>query len=154
MSSGGGSSHSDGGSSSDGAEDEAGAGGGKVAAGPAAAPARVSHGAELGAAHILDCYLGPSTYACAAAAAGAAADVAVAVARGEAPCGAAIIRPPGHHAEGGLALGFCYFNHAAVAARAAQAAGGAARVLVLDWDVSGLCGRVLALALGGGGLGV
>lgn len=31
-------------------------------------------------------------------------------------------------------MGFCFFNNAAVAARAVQAAG-AARVLILDWDV-------------------
>lgn len=31
-------------------------------------------------------------------------------------------------------MGFCFFNNAAVAARAAQRAG-AARVLILDWDV-------------------
>eukprot|EP00879_Flechtneria_rotunda_P009380 GHRR01009822.1.p1 GENE.GHRR01009822.1~~GHRR01009822.1.p1 ORF type:complete len:989 (+),score=531.33 GHRR01009822.1:589-3555(+) len=104
---------------------------------PAAAgsmTAGISHGAELGAGHILDCYLGPATFQCASMAAGAAIDVAVAVYRGEAPSGAAIIRPPGHHAEGGLAMGFCYFNNAAVAARAAQTAG-AGKVLVLDWDV-------------------
>eukprot|EP00775_Hariotina_reticulata_P011278 gene11278-11427_t len=85
--------------------------------------------------HILDCYIGPPTYSCAAKAAGAAIDVAVAVARGQAPAGAAIIRPPGHHAEGGLAMGFCYFNNAAVAARAAQREAGVRRVLILDWDV-------------------
>lgn len=33
-----------------------------------------------------------------------------------------------------MAMGFCYFNNAAVAARAAQAAG-AERVIILDWDV-------------------
>jgi hypothetical protein len=97
--------------------------------------ATVSHGSELGASRILDCYLGPATYSCAAAASGAAVDVSVAVVRGLAPSGAAIIRPPGHHAEGGLAMGFCYFNNAAVAARAAQRVGGAERVLILDWDV-------------------
>jgi histone deacetylase 6 len=100
-----------------------------------ATAATVSHGSDLGAAHILDCYLGPATYSCAAAAAGAAIDAAVAVVQGMAPAAAAIIRPPGHHAEGGLAMGFCYFNNAAVAARAAQRVGGAGRVLILDWDV-------------------
>jgi acetoin utilization deacetylase AcuC-like enzyme len=106
-----------------------------AAAAEDAAAAGISHGAELGALHILDCYIGPATYSCAAKAAGAAIDVAVAVARGQAPAGAAIIRPPGHHAEGGLAMGFCYFNNAAVAARAAQREAGVRRVLILDWDV-------------------
>jgi histone deacetylase 6 len=77
-------------------------------------------GESLGSAHILDCYIRGATYHCAALAAGAAADVATAVARGQAPGGAAIIRPPGHHAEGGLAMGFCFFNNAAVAARWVQ----------------------------------
>ncbi len=40
----------------------------------------------------------------------------------------------GHHAESGMAMGFCFFNNAAVAARAAQAAG-ARRVIILDWDI-------------------
>jgi Histone deacetylase domain len=65
-------------------------------------------------------------------AAGASVDAAVAVATGQARCAAAIVRPPGHHAESGMAMGFCFYNNAAVAARAAQAAG-AERVLVLDW---------------------
>jgi acetoin utilization deacetylase AcuC-like enzyme len=43
-------------------------------------------------------------------------------------------RPPGHHAEYDDAMGFCFFNNAAVAAQAALEAG-ADRVAVLDWDV-------------------
>lgn len=46
-----------------------------------------------------DTYINQHTLQCAALAAGSAAEVAVRVFRGEAPCGAAIIRPPGHHAE-------------------------------------------------------
>lgn len=45
------------------------------------------------------------------------------------------IRPPGHHAEQDKAMGFCLFNNAAVAARAAQAQFGAERILIVDWDV-------------------
>jgi histone deacetylase 6 len=81
-----------------------------------------------------DTYINQHTLQCAALAAGSAAEVAVRVWRGEGPCGAAIIRPPGHHAESNTAMGFCFFNNAAVAARAVQDAG-AERVLILDWDV-------------------
>ena len=45
------------------------------------------------------------------------------------------LRPPGHHAEAGRAMGFCLFNNVAVAARHAIAACGAERVLICDWDV-------------------
>src|SRR3954447_18964048 len=45
------------------------------------------------------------------------------------------LRPPGHHAEAGRAMGFCLFNNVAVAAAHAIEAAGAERVLVLDWDV-------------------
>jgi acetoin utilization deacetylase AcuC-like enzyme len=47
----------------------------------------------------------------------------------------ALIRPPGHHATADRAMGFCMFNHAAVAARYAQRVHGIDRVVVLDWDV-------------------
>ncbi|MCV6600969.1 MAG: histone deacetylase family protein, partial [Cohaesibacter sp.] len=45
------------------------------------------------------------------------------------------IRPPGHHAERDRAMGFCFFNNAAVAARYAQAKYDAERIVVIDWDV-------------------
>ena len=45
------------------------------------------------------------------------------------------MRPPGHHAESKRAMGFCFFNNAAIAARHAQQAHGAERVAILDWDV-------------------
>lgn len=45
------------------------------------------------------------------------------------------MRPPGHHAERATAMGFCFFNQAAVAARHAQKAHGAGRVAVVDFDV-------------------
>ena len=44
-------------------------------------------------------------------------------------------RPPGHHAEKSKAMGFCFFNNAAIAARHAQKMYGAERVAIVDWDV-------------------
>jgi acetoin utilization deacetylase AcuC-like enzyme len=44
-------------------------------------------------------------------------------------------RPPGHHAEKSTAMGFCFFNNAAIAARHAQKVHGAERVAIVDWDV-------------------
>ncbi|KPF62882.1 acetoin utilization protein [Bosea sp. AAP35] len=45
------------------------------------------------------------------------------------------MRPPGHHAESVKAMGFCFFNQAAIAARHAQRHHGAQRVAIIDWDV-------------------
>lgn len=49
--------------------------------------------------------------------------------------GAAVIRPPGHHAETHEAMGFCIFNNVAIAAKWATTRLGLERVLIVDWDV-------------------
>ena len=45
------------------------------------------------------------------------------------------VRPPGHHAERGLSMGFCLFNNVAIAARYLRDTHGVGRVAILDWDV-------------------
>jgi acetoin utilization deacetylase AcuC-like enzyme len=45
------------------------------------------------------------------------------------------VRPPGHHAERSNAMGFCFFNNIAVAAKHALKVHGLARVAIVDFDV-------------------
>lgn len=45
------------------------------------------------------------------------------------------VRPPGHHAEVDRALGFCFFNNVAIAARYLQAEWGVRRIGIIDFDV-------------------
>lgn len=46
----------------------------------------------------------------------------------------ALVRPPGHHAYGHEATGFCLYNNVAIAARYALDDLGAERVLIVDYD--------------------
>ncbi|CAH8837547.1 unnamed protein product [Trichobilharzia szidati] len=53
-------------------------------------------------------------------AAGCVVDLACRVMLGQCPNGFALVRPPGHHAEPGQAMGFCYFNSIAIATKRVQ----------------------------------
>ncbi|RSL30314.1 class II histone deacetylase [Salibacterium salarium] len=47
----------------------------------------------------------------------------------------ALTRPPGHHAERNMGMGFCLFNNVAIAAHYARKQYGIERIMILDWDV-------------------
>jgi acetoin utilization deacetylase AcuC-like enzyme len=82
-----------------------------------------------------DTTLSPGSGQAALRAAGAVCAAVDAVARGEAANAFCAVRPPGHHAEPGTAMGFCLFNNVAVGAHQARAVHGLRRVAVVDFDV-------------------
>jgi acetoin utilization deacetylase AcuC-like enzyme len=82
-----------------------------------------------------DTPLGAATLAAAVGSAGAAITAAEGVALGTFRNAFVACRPPGHHATPDRAMGFCFFNSVAVAARWLQDRGHAERVLIVDWDV-------------------
>ncbi len=91
---------------------------------------------EIGTAMIdADTLMSPGTLTAARRAAGGAVRAVDAVFARQARNAFVATRPPGHHAERARAMGFCFFNSAAIAARHAQAAHGAGRVAIFDWDV-------------------
>lgn len=82
-----------------------------------------------------DTVLSPGTYEAALRAAGGAVQAVDEVMDGRVTNAFCAMRPPGHHAERAQAMGFCFFNNAALAARRAQTRHGAERVAIVDWDV-------------------
>ncbi|EFX72406.1 histone deacetylase HDAC4 protein-like protein [Daphnia pulex] len=68
-------------------------------------------------------------------AAGCVIDLAFKAAMGEIRNGFAIVRPPGHHAEAQQAMGFCFFNSVAIAAKQLRLRHKLERILIVDWDV-------------------
>ncbi len=82
-----------------------------------------------------DTAMSPGTLEAAFRAVGAAAAAVDLVFEGKASNAFCALRPPGHHAERGRPMGFCFFNQAAIAALYARAHHGAARVAVVDFDV-------------------
>ncbi|KAI4480596.1 hypothetical protein M0804_010149 [Polistes exclamans] len=66
---------------------------------------------------------------------GCVVDLALKAAMGDIKNGFAVVRPPGHHAESNQAMGFCFFNSVAIAARLLQQKLDIRKILILDWDV-------------------
>ncbi|WP_421724608.1 histone deacetylase family protein [Bauldia sp.] len=82
-----------------------------------------------------DTWLSPRSFEVASDAVGSACLAVDAVMTGEADNAFCATRPPGHHAEARVAMGFCLFANAVIGARHAQQAHGVERVAIVDWDV-------------------
>lgn len=77
----------------------------------------------------------PITLSAALYAAGAGCDAVDWVMEGDNRQAFCLVRPPGHHAEYDSAMGFCFFNNIAVAARYALQKYELSRVAIVDFDV-------------------
>ncbi|KGX07621.1 histone deacetylase domain protein [Burkholderia pseudomallei] len=82
-----------------------------------------------------DTSLNRYTWRAALRAAGAAVEATDAVLEGRYDNAFCSVRPPGHHAEPARAMGFCFFNNVAIAARHALEIHGLERVAIIDFDV-------------------
>ena len=80
-----------------------------------------------------DTYAVAGSFNAAMHAAGAGPAAVDSLSAGAADAAFVVVRPPGHHAERGAAMGFCLFNNVAVTAAYLRSRG--ERVVVLDWDV-------------------
>lgn len=86
----------------------------------------------------LDCednQMCPYTWETAKLAVGGILEAARMIMAGEIDNAFCAVRPPGHHAEVGEAMGFCYFNNVAIAARYLQQEWGLQRIGIVDFDV-------------------
>ncbi len=75
------------------------------------------------------------SYATACLAAGGFLTLLEAIMTSEVDNGFALVRPPGHHAERGRAMGFCLFNNVAIGAHYLREKFGLKRILIMDWDL-------------------
>lgn len=91
-----------------------------------------------------DTFLNHASYQAALRASGAAIAATDAVLKGELSNAFCAVRPPGHHASPTTPMGFCLFNHVAIAARYALDVHGLERVAIVDFDVHDGNGTVAA----------
>ena len=82
-----------------------------------------------------DTSMAPGTLEAAYLATGGALAAVDAIMNGHIDQAFCAVRPPGHHAEADRAMGFCFFNSVAIAARYIQQHYGLKRLLIVDWDV-------------------
>ncbi len=82
-----------------------------------------------------DTALCPDTLRAASLAAGSAVQAADLVIGGNSKNAFCAIRPPGHHAEHSLAMGFCFYNNVAIGALHALQQPSVQRVAIVDFDV-------------------
>jgi acetoin utilization deacetylase AcuC-like enzyme len=83
----------------------------------------------------VDTYVVGKSYDAALRAAGGVLAAADAVLDGSVGSAFCLVRPPGHHATPGHAMGFCLFNNVAVAAAHLLEARGLSRIAIVDFDV-------------------
>jgi len=82
-----------------------------------------------------DTSMSPGSFEAALRGVGGAVHAVDEVMNGKAHNAFVAVRPPGHHAETAVPMGFCLFNNAAIAARYAQDSFGLERAAVIDFDV-------------------
>lgn len=82
-----------------------------------------------------DTVLSERSYETALLAVGGCLNLVDTIMQGEISAGLALVRPPGHHAETGMGMGFCLFNNIAIAARHLLKRHKLKRVAILDWDL-------------------
>ncbi len=96
--------------------------------------AEIKQAAEAGHRFSGTTLLQPGAWLPLLAAAGTTIEACVYAMEGSGRPAFALVRPPGHHAAREMADGYCFFNHAGIAAETAIAEG-IGRVAILDWDV-------------------
>ncbi|HSW20571.1 MAG TPA: histone deacetylase family protein [Ramlibacter sp.] len=96
---------------------------------------RIDAGGRPYASIDADTLMNPHTWNAALRSAGAALAATDAVMAGELENAFCAVRPPGHHACRDHAMGFCFFNNVAIAARHALERHGLKRVAIVDFDV-------------------